>query len=141
MTGQTVTEDVKTRVTKSSLQEVHVMISHLIITSLTTVGHSVNLEKKFKGKEYMIPSVKRNVLTQVPGYLNRLIPTSWTLTCVKTPVRPPANIARPAPMRNIHGVSVTTSLSAIILNYGVTVTQPVMEERMNLLGMLPVSRD
>ena len=116
------------------------MTSRLLITSLTTVGHSVNLEKKLK-EDGMIPNVKRNVLTQVPGYLNRLIPTSWTLTCVKTPVRPPANIARPAPMRNIHGVSVTTSLSAIILNYGVTVTQPVMEERMNLLGMLPAIRD
>ena len=102
---------------------------------------NLETEKKINGKDILNRSVKRNVLTQVPGYLNRLIPTSWTLTCVKTPVRPPANIARPAPMRNIHGVSVTTSLSATILSSGVTVTQPVMEERMNLLGMLPVSRD
>ena len=97
--------------------------------------YSVYLDKKMK-----MPSVKRNVLTPVPGYQNRLIPSSWTLTCVKTPVRPPANIARPAPMRNICDVSETMSQCVTTLISGVMDTQSVMEHRMNLLEMMSAIR-
>ena len=134
-TRQTVTEDVKTRVTKSSLQIKLVMTSPWTITS-HTVTHSVHLDKNF-GME----SVLRNVVTPVPGYLNRQIPTSRILTCVKTPVRPPADIARPAPMRNILGVSGTMLQSAFILISGATDTQSVTEQRMNPSEMLLVIRN
>ena len=86
-------------------------------------------------------SVKRNVLTPVPGYRNRQIPTSWILTCVKTPVRLPANIARPAPMRNIASVPRTMRQCVTILISGVTDTQSVTEQRMNPSEMLLVIRN
>ena len=89
----------------------------------------------------MIQNVLRNVVTPVPGYLNRQIPTSRILTCVKTPVRPPADIARPAPMRNILGVSGTMLQSAFILISGVMDTQSVTEQRMNPSEMLLVIRN
>ena len=142
-TGQTVTEDVKTRVTKSSLQIKLVMTSPWTITS-HTVTHSVHLDKNISLSmkiKVMIQSVLRNVVTPVPGYLNRQIPTSRILTCVKTPVRPPADIARPAPMRNILGVSGTMLQSAFILISGVMVTQSVTEQRMNPSEMLLVIRN
>ena len=140
-TGQTVTEDVKTRVTKSSLQIKLVMTSPWTITS-HTVTHSVHLDKNISlTMKIMIQSVLRNVVTPVPGYLNRQIPTSRILTCVKTPVRPPTDIARPAPMRNILGVSGTMLQSAFILISGVMVTQSVTEQRMNPSEMLLVIRN
>ena len=141
--GQTVTEDVKTRVTKSSLQIKLVMTSPWTITS-HTVTHSVHLDKNISLETLikgMIQSVLRNVVTPVPGYLNRQIPTSRILTCVKTPVRPPTDIARPAPMRNILGVSGTMLQSAFILISGATDTQSVTEQRMNPSEMLLVIRN
>ena len=139
---QTVTEDVKTRVTKSSLQIKLVMTSPWTITS-HTVTHSVHLDKNISitMMNMMIQSVLRNVVTPVPGYLNRQIPTSRILTCVKTPVRPPTDIARPAPMRNILGVSGTMLQSAFILISGATDTQSVTEQRMNPSEMLLVIRN
>ena len=133
--GQTVTEDVKTRVTKSSLQIKLVMTSPWTITS-HTVTHSVHLDKNIHSE-----NVLRNVVTPVPGYPNRQIPTSRILTCVKTPVRPPTDIARPAPMRNILGVSGTMLQSAFILISGATDTQSVTEQRMNPSEMLLVIRN
>ena len=134
-TCQTVTEDVKTRVTKSSLQIKLVMTSPWTITS-HTVTHSVHLDKNMNTE-----IVLRNVVTLVPGYPNRQIPTSRILTCVKTPVRPPTDIARPAPMRNILGVSGTMLQSAFILISGAMVTQSVTEQRMNPSEMLLVIRN
>ena len=128
-------EDVKTRVTKSSLQIKLVMTSPWTITS-HTVTHSVHLDKKMNTE-----NVLRNVVTPVPGYLNRQIPTSRILTCVKTPVRPPTDIARPAPMRNILGVSGTMLQSAFILISGAMVTQSVTEQRMNPSEILLVIRN
>ena len=139
--GQSVTEDVKTRVTKSSLQIKLVMTSPWTITS-HTVTHSVHLDKNISlNMDLMIQSVLRNVVTPVPGYLNRQIPTSRILTCVKTPVRPPTDIARPAPMRNILGVSGTMLQSAFILIFGVMDTQSVTEQRMNPSEKLHVIRN
>ena len=127
---QTFIKDVKTRVTKSSQQIKLVMTSPWTITS-HTVTHSVHLDKNISLTSIslllMIQSVQRNVVTPVPGYPNRQIPTSRILTCVKTPVRPPTDIARPAPMRNILGVSGTMLQSAFILISGVMVTQSVTE--------------
>ena len=143
LTGQTDGEDVKTRVTKSSLQIKLVMTSPWTITS-HTVTHSVHLDKNISLETLikgMIQSVLRNVVTPVPGYLNRQIPTSRILTCVKTPVRPPTDIARPAPMRNILGVSGTMLQSAFILISGAMVTQSVTEQRMNPSEMLLVIRN
>ena len=146
LAGQTVTEDVKTRVTKSSLQIKLVMTSPWTITS-HTVTHSVHLDKnisltmKIYLKNLNIQSVLRNVVTPVPGYPIRQIPTSRILTCVKTPVRPPTDIARPAPMRNILGVSGTMLQSAFILISGATDTQSVTEQRMNPSEMLLVIRN
>ena len=143
LSGQTVTEDVKTRVTKSSLQIKLVMTSPWTITS-HTVTHSVHLDKNISlgvKINVMIQSVLRNVVTPVPGYPIRQIPTSRILTCVKTPVRPPTNIARPAPMRNILGVSGTMLQSAFILISGATDTQSVTEQRMNPSEMLLVIRN
>ena len=137
--GQTVTEDVKTRVIKSSLQIKLVMTSSWTITS-HTVTHSVHLDKNIS-LILKIQSVLRNVVTPVPGYPNRQIPTSRILTCVKTPVRPPTDIARPAPMRNILGVSGTMLQSAFILISGATDTQSVTEQRMNPSEMLLVIRN
>ena len=137
--GQTVSEDVKTRVIKSSLQIKPVMTSPWTITS-HTVTHSVHLDKNIN-LFIMIQSVLRNVVTPVPGYPIRQIPTSRILTCVKTPVRPPTDIARPAPMRNILGVSGTMSQSAFILISGATDTQSVTEQRMNPSEMLLVIRN
>ena len=133
--GWTVGEDVKTRVTKSSLQIKLVMTSPWTITT-HTVTHSVHLDKNIHSE-----NVLRNVVTPVPGYLNRQIPTSRILTCVKTPVRPPTDIARPAPMRNILGVSGTMLQSAFILISGATDTQSVTEQRMNPSEMLLVIRN
>ena len=144
LAGQTVTEDVKTRVTKSSLQIKLVMTSPWTITS-HTVTHSVHLDKNISLTSIslllMIQSVQRNVMTPVPGYPIRQIPTSRILTCVKTPVRPPTDIARPAPMRNILGVSGTMLQSAFILISGATDTQSVTEQRMNPSEMLLVIRN
>ena len=143
-TCQTVTEDVKTRVTKSSMQIKLVMTSPWTITS-HTVTHSVHLDKNIsltiKLFFSLIQSVLRNVVTPVPGYPIRQIPTSRILTCVKTPVRPPTDIARPAPMRNILGVSGTMLQSAFILISGATDTQSVTEQRMNPSEMLLVIRN
>ena len=139
LTCQGVTEDVKTRVTKSFLQIKLVMTSPWTITS-HTVTHSVHLDKNIS-LFFRIQSVLRNVVTPVPGYLNRQISTSRILTCVKTPVRPPTDIARPAPMRNILGVSGTMLQSAFILISGATDTQSVTEQRMNPSEMLLVIRN
>ena len=163
--GQTDTEDAKTRVTKSSLLIKLVMTSPWTITS-HTVTHSVHLDKNISLTQIFInQSVLRNVVISnlegrfsnsilefrsrfrphspnlLPGYLNRQIPTSRILTCVKTPVRPPTDIARPAPMRNILGVSGTMSKSAFILISGATDTQSVTEQRMNPSEMLLVIRN
>ena len=90
---QTVIEDVKTRVTKFLGQEVPVMT---LLWNIYRIIVIYAVKEKIKKMNDV-----RNALTPVPGYLFRQIRTSSTLTCVKTPVRPLANIARPASIRNI----------------------------------------
>ena len=89
-------------------------------------------------KILVIYYLRRNVTTPpILGYTNRQIRTSWTLTCVKTPVRPQANIVRHAPMRNILGVLGTVLRSVTTPTSGVTDILYVMEQLMNLWRMLP----
>ena len=121
----------KIRATKSLEWEIPVMTLLWNIYRIIVI-YSVNLEKNI-----MMENVRRNVTTPVPGYLNRQIRTTWTLTCAKTPVRALANIARPAPMRNILGVSGTVWRCVTTLTSGVTDILSVMEQLMNLWRVLP----
>ena len=97
---QTLIKDVKTRVTKSSRQEIPVMTLLWNIYRIIVINSVKENMKNLK-------NARSHALTPVPFYLLRPIRTSWTLTSVKTPVRPLANIARPAPMINILVVSRT----------------------------------
>ena len=124
MNFQTVIKDVKTRVIKSLGQEIPVMILLWNIYRIIVINSVKENMKNLK-------NARSHALTPVPFYLLRPIRTSWTLTSVKTPVRPLANIVRPAPIRNILVVPRTEWRCVTTLTSGVTDIPSVMEQLMS----------